>query len=552
LLRRTAPREGEALLERAVEKASAKGLLEERFRAMLGLARTRRDASRHHAALAAYRASLDVLDEIRDQLSSESQHLTFSESRSVAYRETVDLLLAPPASPAAVAEAFAVAERARARALLELMQHARLTAATRSPERQRERLAIVARLSRAQSALLAAGDAGEPARVTFRRAGEDLERFDLEEAASVPDAARPRPLGIDVVRRRVAPGHRLVAFWIGPGRSCAWHVRDGAVSLVELPAFDELVAAIAAYRAAIAHEPGLANLPETWKAAAATLSRLLRVDRVLAGDGDVTLLVVPDGPLHGLPLEPLIVGAAEDPRPELLGDRADVVYLPSASFLALDVRVPRESAPLRLFALGDPEAPPPAVALPGAREEVRRIARWFPGGRAEVRFGARATEDALRDPAARAADVVHIAASTVAQGERPGEAGIALAAGADGSDGLLRPHEIASLALRARLVVLSACGTGLGRSVAGEGLHGLARAFLIAGAPAIVPSQWDVSDRATAELMERFYRELAAGVRAERALALAARELRRESLPLYAHPYYWAPFTYFGLPTPGA
>lgn len=551
LLRRSAPAEAEALLARAVNVAAAKGLLEEQFRAMLGLARTRRDLSRRVDALDGYRATLDLLDRIRDQLSSESQHLTFAESRNVAYRETVDLLLDGPATEAAVREAFSVAERARSRALLELMQHARLAGAKRTPERHRGRLAILARLSRAQSALLAARDDREAA-AAFRRAREELERFDLEEASSLPVAAHPRPLGLDALRERATAGRTLAVYWIGPGRSCLWCVRDGTVSFVELGAYDELTRAIEAYRAAIVREPGLDNPPGAWQEAAASLARMLRIDHALAGVDGGTLLVVPDGPLHGIPLEPLITGESNERGPVLLGDRFDLVYLPSASFLALEATHADPEGGLRLFALGDPRTPAPAAPLPGARDEVRRIARAFAADRVEIRLGARATKDGLQAHAAVVADLLHIAARTVTPEEQPGATGIALAPDAPGSDGLLRPHEIASLTLHARLVVLSACGTGLGRPVAGEGLHSLARAFLIAGVPAVVTSQWDISDRATAELMERLYRGLAAGEPAPRALARAARELRRDSLPLYAHPHYWAPFIFFGLAPPAA
>jgi CHAT domain-containing protein len=248
-----------------------------------------------------------------------------------------------------------------------------------------------------------------------------------------------------------------------------------------------------------------------------------------------------------VPLEPLVTETdARDPV--LLGDHFDLVYLPSASFLAREAPSSGGHGGSHLFAVGDPRTAPPSPPLPGAREEVHRIARAFGAERTDVLLGARATKDALRSPAAAAADILHVAARTVTPQEWPGMTGIALAPGDEEGDGLLRPHEIASLALRARLVVLSACGTGLGRPVVGEGLHGLARAFMIAGVPSIVPSQWDVSDRATAELMERFYRRLGDGEPVPRALAGAGREMRRESLPMYAHPYYWAPFTLFGLP----
>lgn len=549
-LRSSAPAEAERLLGRAVEVAAAKGLVEEEFRAMLALSRTRRDLGRREAALASYRATLDVLERIRDQLNSESQHLTFAESRNVAYRETVDLLLRGSPQAQDIAEAFAVAERARARALLEVMQQARLAGATRSPTRQRERLAILVRLSRAQTQVLTAADDDAAANNALRRAREELERFDLEESSSLPAAAHPRPRELPEVLRHVGAGRTLAVFWISAESSYLWSLREDRTSFVKLAPYDEITAAAEAYREAISHEPGLANPAWAWREPARALAEVLRIDQLLGAEQDAALLVVPDGPLHGLPLEPLITRARNERGELLLGDLFELVYLPSASFLTFDSPRREHDRAVRLFALGDPVSPSTVAPLPGSREEVQRIARLFDDGRAVVRLGARATKGALQLPEAATADILHIAARTVSPEQQPGMTGIALAPDEPGDDGLLRPHEIASLVLVARLTVLSACGTGLGQPVVGEGLHGLARAFLIAGVPAIVPSQWDVSDHATAELMEHFYRGLSAGDPAHRALAGATRRLRRDSLPLYAHPYYWAPFTLFGSTPP--
>jgi CHAT domain-containing protein len=113
-------------------------------------------------------------------------------------------------------------------------------------------------------------------------------------------------------------------------------------------------------------------------------------------------------------------------------------------------------------------------------------------------------------------------------------------------DGLLQVYEIFNLKLDADLVVLSACRTGLGQEVKGEGLVGLTRAFMYAGAPSLVVSLWEVADQSTAELMVKFYQQLdRAGEKAE--------ALRRAKLDLiqtgrYAHPYYWAPFILVGEP----
>jgi CHAT domain-containing protein len=112
-------------------------------------------------------------------------------------------------------------------------------------------------------------------------------------------------------------------------------------------------------------------------------------------------------------------------------------------------------------------------------------------------------------------------------------------------DGLLQMYEIFNMKLNADLVVLSACETGLGKDVKGEGLIGLTRAFLYAGTPSVVVSLWKVEDRSTADLMVRFYRHLKGGKLSKaEALRQAQLELIREGK--FTHPYHWAPFVLVG------
>jgi CHAT domain-containing protein len=112
-------------------------------------------------------------------------------------------------------------------------------------------------------------------------------------------------------------------------------------------------------------------------------------------------------------------------------------------------------------------------------------------------------------------------------------------------DGFLRVNDIYNSRLSADLVVLSACQTGLGKEVRGEGLMGLTRAFLYAGVPRVIVSLWSVDDRATAELMAAFYRSLLrGGKRPSEALLDAQRELRKHKE--WQSPYYWAAFVQQG------
>ena len=140
--------------------------------------------------------------------------------------------------------------------------------------------------------------------------------------------------------------------------------------------------------------------------------------------------------------------------------------------------------------------------------------------------------------------IVHFATHGLLNGEHPELSGIVLSLvdeqGRD-RDGFLRLHEVYNLRLPADLVVLSACQTALGKQVRGEGLVGLVRGFMYAGAKGVVASLWKVDDEATAELMKTFYsRMLKDGMRPAAALQAAKVEMSRHKR--WHSPYYWAAF----------
>jgi CHAT domain-containing protein len=114
-----------------------------------------------------------------------------------------------------------------------------------------------------------------------------------------------------------------------------------------------------------------------------------------------------------------------------------------------------------------------------------------------------------------------------------------------GEDGFLRATEIFNLDMNADLVVLSACQTGLGKLVRGEGMVGLTRAFMYAGTPAVMVSLWSVSDISTATLMGEFYKNLVIK-NLDKTNALRKAKLTMLKNEKFANPYYWAPFVIVG------
>jgi CHAT domain-containing protein len=165
--------------------------------------------------------------------------------------------------------------------------------------------------------------------------------------------------------------------------------------------------------------------------------------------------------------------------------------------------------------------------LPGTRLEVEAVATLF-GERAVVHLGPDATEGQVK-ALGRGPRYVHLAAHGLVDRRFPLDSAIALSPSAAAEDnGLLQAWEVLEqLRIDADLVTLSACETGLGKNMAGEGLVGLTRAFQYAGARSVLASLWSVSDRRTAQLMSTFYRELAAGHPKDEALRAAQLALLR-------------------------
>jgi CHAT domain-containing protein/predicted negative regulator of RcsB-dependent stress response len=279
------------------------------------------------------------------------------------------------------------------------------------------------------------------------------------------------------------------------------------------------------------------------------LHRLLLAPAAKALQGRKTVAIVGDGPLWRLPFQAL---QGSDGKP--LITRFTIFYAPSLASL---LRVPGRPAGQKpaVLAIGNPRFSDDVAArvasrtrsalgdLPDAAVEARQVAALYDRSRSRVLTSRQATERAVKENAAHF-DVLHIAAHAVADDDQPLYSGIVLAR-ASGEDGLLEGREITRLALHARLAVLSACSTAQGQVRPGEGLIGLSWAFLVAGCPTIVASQWRVPSESTARLMVEFHRELASGEKS------VAESLRQAQLALmkdrrYRHPFYWSAFVVVG------
>jgi len=506
------------------------------------------------------------------------------------------------------ATALAVGERARARSLLELLTEARadIRQGVDSSLLERER-SLQQRLNAraaAQVSLLNRKHTPEQADAAAKEIAAIIAEYEEVQgqirARSPRYAAltQPQPLGLTEIQQQALDENTLLLeYALGEKRNYLWLVSQRSIDSYDLPPRAEIEAATRRVYELLIVRPKRGAPPDPqFIAQAETLSRML-LGPVASQLSGKRLVVVAPGALAYLPFAAL--PAPEDKkRPagdyEPLIAKYEVVSIPSASVLAVIRRetAGRQRAAQSVAILADPvfeESDPrldeakngnssgktPAtraadaeysdltrairtmnfpdaragfVRLPFSRYEADNIIALAPKG-----TGLKATDFNASRALALSGQlsqyrILHFATHGLLNSERPELSGLVfslLDREGKPQDGFLRLHEVYNLQLNADLIVLSACETGLGKEIKGEGLIGLTRGFMYSGAPRVVASLWNVDDLATAELMKLFYqRMLKDGLPAGASLRAAQIELSRQKR--WASPYYWAGFVLHG------
>jgi CHAT domain-containing protein len=182
--------------------------------------------------------------------------------------------------------------------------------------------------------------------------------------------------------------------------------------------------------------------------------------------------------------------------------------------------------------------------LPWSGEEAKAIGKLVPPGQNFTSLGFKANRQTATGAELSKYSFIHFATHGIMDLEHPELSGIAFSMFDEQGrpqDGYVRLHEIYNLNLPAELVVLSACQTGVGKQIKGEGLMALTRGFMYAGAKSIVASLWKVDDAATSQLMAEFYKQIFTN-KLKPAAALRAAQLKMSQEKPWRSPYYWAGF----------
>lgn len=559
--------------------------------ALYGLAMIERDRGNLDQAFAAMETSLSIIESLRAGVANQYFRASYLAQKQDYYEFHTDLLLRlhqrEPAKGHNLA-AFQASERARARSLLELLAEARIDVEQGiSPAlKQRER-AVHLRISRVQSQLIQAYSQDQPDRSATARLEEELKEADAEREQVRAEIRQRHPRYAELqypaaptvkdVQALLDSQTVLVEYALGQKNSFLFAVTEKDFLVVRLPPASAISAEVEALRAVITSRPQRTNFETQIKHSRKIFRDVLEpAAKLLAGKQ--RLIIVPSGILHYLPFEVLLTKGDEKALarmtpaqlPYLLRDYA-VSYVPSAAVLAsLQNQPAKSTAGASFLAFADPlyanlTALPPGLSQPNAsdafgdqspwrlerlsesRREVEQISALFPQEQVSLLLGEQAKEENAKTTGRfDRFRFIHFATHGLLNEQRPSYSGLILSLASDeqSEDGLLQAYEIFNLKLNADLVVLSACETGLGKEVKGEGLIGLTHAFFYAGTRSLVVSLWKVQDRSTADLMVNLYREI--GRTQNKSEALRQAKLRLIQQSRYADPYYWAPFVLTG------
>jgi CHAT domain-containing protein/tetratricopeptide (TPR) repeat protein len=511
-----------------------------------------------------------------DKISTEANAIAFRQETQTLYRDFVDLLV----EQGEVDRAYWWADRAKAGTIRGLAE-ARLSVPSIGRGAQAGTLGELYRsIARLRILLLSSHT-----RIEREKLQEEIRNLEyaLDEArvrAEIEDSRErlvwSEPATVKRLQERMSRDKSaLLQFLLGETRSFAWLITPDGFSCEILPSRKEIEKDLRPYLKSLTTAPNYRyierDLAKAREQGAALFSRLFGnlVPHVAPGQ---KLVVVPDGLLHYLPFETLI----HDGR-YLIQDH-EISYNSSASMLGLW----QDSSPqsngskkMELLAFGDPLLDPPSNAsngkkssrdvsgtaqsmhaargyaltsLPRTRDEVQGIAGLFPPERRRVYLGAESTEDAAKRESLRDYRRLHFATHSLIDEEFPSRSALLLTLSDDPrEDGFLEAGEISELDIDCDLVVLSACQTGRGKLFSGEGIVGLSRAFLRAGARSVVVSLWNVSDNTTSRLMKDFYQQLVGDLGNAAALREAKLQMIKGSRDIQ-HPYYWASFVIIGKP----
>jgi CHAT domain-containing protein/tetratricopeptide (TPR) repeat protein len=585
------------------------GDLNSAARALEGRARAEQRLGDLVASRKSIEESLSMIETVRAQSGSQQLRASYLASREKAYEFYVDLLMQLDAQDTGTdyaAEALKASERGRARSFMELLNeaHVDIREGVNANLTKRERELSQLLNAKAQREIQLTARRGSQQEIDTLRKEISVQEDEYQQVqaairkASPAYAAltQPQPLELKEIQQQLDPNTLLLEYSLGDERSYLWVVARDSLKTYQLPkraeiqsiakqVYDSLTArsvskSIETLRQ---RQQRIAQADEQFQQSATQLSNMI-LGPAATALGKKRIVIVADGVLQYIPFAALPNPKSTVAEPLVV--QHELVTLPSASSLAIQRRnlANRKPAPQMLAVLADPVFTTRDPRLAKTRSPVRQEAAAAAGdtrriehptepmGQLSIRrlpFTRQEADQILAVAPAptnlKAVDFranrtlamsdelskfryVHFATHGYLDSARPDLSAIVLSLvdqQGNPQDGFLRSHDIFNLKLPAELIVLSACETGLGKDVRGEGLVGLTRGFMYAGARRVIVSLWNVNDKATASLMKRVYAGILKTNKTP-AASLRAAQIEMWRQKHWQSPYYWAAFVMQG------
>ncbi len=549
------PSEALDLADRSAQRASDAHQVWEHAHAVLVRAYVLIKSGRREEARLAADAALRELEELRRKQEDIEVRIRYEDTLAFAYELVAGLALDPrfgEIREGDVDYAFSVTERMRARALLEDV----LARDRAKGLWQRDEMLLRGRITSYQELLLDASSSPSArlAAVVELRAAES-QLLDLRtNGVNLPrqDDAFP---SLKAIQAELSPREALVSFqeWspeartdapFVDGRSWATIVTRSAIRVAQIPNADQLELRVNFFRQVLGRRDGSERSGST------VLYQALMKQVLEVLPPEVShLVLIPDGPLHQLPFDALLM----TPSGPFLAERFNVTLVPSAAIWLAIRRRPHAPGGLALaLVVANPGLSSGAARQWAARgqhleeltqayDEGQRAVRAFPPG-SRLFSGASASKSSLVSMSLAPFTLLHFATHSIVDPVAPERSAIVLASGSASDDGLLRVEDISKLGLAGKTVVLAACSTSEGLIRRSEGLMSLSRPFLAAGGQAVVGTLQRVRDAESSRFFDEFYSALEKGNSLADSLCAAKRARIRAGAP----PAAWSGFVLLG------
>lgn len=483
------------------------------WQALHGLGRIAAKQGNTEQAVNYFQQAIEVIERQRVSLDNEAGRIGFVNDKQRVYGDMIAILM----QSQRFTDAFGYVERSKARALVDLL-------ASKDTFTQKSSSDAIKTLNTIEKQALIS-EQGTDSNATR---GIKIQLSEIQQ--QTPELASlltvsPSPL--TDIQAHLADAESLVVYYYDDSTSSpvlySFVISKDSIHAYT-QALGELEQNITLLRSAIMQPENMA-----WQSVAHVLYEQLISPLTDNLRNTQALTLVPHGALHYLPFNVLL----NDNNASLISDFR-LRLLPAASVMQFIETPPQGN---QLLALANPDLNKPELDLPGAQREAAQIAALWQNSMTMTRQ--QASESFLKSQSAEY-QIIHLASHGAFNPEQPLQSGLFLAPD-EQNDGYLTVPEIYDLNLQAKLVVLSACETGLGDISKGDDVVGLNRGFLFAGANGIISSLWQVPDEATTLLMTQFYDHLRF-VSPSEALAKAQQEAQIQ----FPHPFYWAAFQLTG------